>query len=280
MSIRIYNGPHSDRGGGGGPSWPARLPLVFALITVGLQIVWPLASGGGRVTLTLLIVTAFFLASLTHAWQTRGRWWTVAWAVISLAFGLGVEVLGTRTGVPFGSYSYAPEVLGPTVAGIPAIIPMAWAMMSYPALLVGRRLGRSGLATVLIAGWALASWDLFLDPQMVGEGYWTWVSPSPEIPGVAGIPALNYLGWLVAAVVLMTLLNRLPDAEMAGRRQGGASRRRLPEGVPGGLYLWTWLGGVVANAFFLGRPSVALVGGVAMGLVAVPYAFRLTERQP
>lgn len=280
MSIRIYNGPHSDRGGGGSRSWLVRLPLVFALITVGLQIVWPLASGGGRATLTLLIVTAFFLASFTHAWQTRGRWWTVAWAVISLAFGLGVEVLGTRTGVPFGSYSYAPEVLGPTVSGIPAIIPMAWAMMSYPALLVGRRLGRSGLATVLIAGWALASWDLFLDPQMVGEGYWAWASPAPEMPGVPGIPALNYLGWLVAAIVLMTLLNRLPDAEMAGRRQGGPGRRRLPEGVPGGLYLWTWVGGIVANAFFLGRPSVAIVGGIAMGLVAVPYALRLTERQP
>ena len=34
-------------------------------------------------------------------------------------------------------------------------------------------------------------------------------------------------------------------------------------------------GSIVANAFFFDRPGVALVGGVVMGLVALPYAWTL-----
>jgi putative membrane protein len=48
--------------------------------------------------------------------------------------------------------------------------------------------------------------------------------------------------------------------------------------VPVGLYLWTWAGGIIANVFFLGRPAVGIIGGMAMGLVAVPLAMRLSRR--
>ena len=54
------------------------------------------------------------------------------------------------------------------MAGVPLIVPLAWTMMAYPALLVGRRIG----APVLAGAAALASWDLFLDPQMVAAGHW------------------------------------------------------------------------------------------------------------
>ena len=77
-----------------------------------------------------------------------------------------------------------------------------------------------------------------------------------------GVPGVDYLGWLVAAVVMMALLDRLPD-------------RPVPEGQPALLYLWTYVSSVVANLFFLNRPWVALYGGVAMGLAAVPYAYAL-----
>ena len=36
-----------------------------------------------------------------------------------------------------------------------------------------------------------------------------------------------------------------------------------------------WIGGIVANAVFLSRPAVAVWGGVAMGLVAVPYLYEV-----
>ena len=278
MSIRVYHGPHSDRHDGPSP-WIRRLPLIFAIATVLLQIAWPLANGSMRATLTIAIVCTFFLASLSHSWLNRGWGWTLAWAIISIGFGFVIELVGTSTGLPFSTYSYQPDTLGWTVSNVPVVIPLAWAMMSYPALLVGRRLASTGRGAVILAAWAFASWDLFLDPQMVGEGYWTWESPSPSLPGIPGIPIVNYLGWLLAAAVLMFLLNRLPDPDWRAP-SAPATRRRTPEAVPGALYLWTWLGGIMANVFFLGRPAVGIIGGIAMGLVAIPYALRLTERAP
>ena len=67
---------------------------------------------------------------------------------------------------------------------------------------VGRR------AFVVGGAAALASWDLFLDPQMVDAGHWRWSDPSPALPGVPTVPLTNYAGWALVALVLMALLHR------------------------------------------------------------------------
>ena len=61
----------------------------------------------------------------------------------------------------------------------------------------GRRSGSAAapLARVAVAAAALASWDLFLDPQMVDAGHWRWSDPSPALPGVPTVPLTNYAGW-------------------------------------------------------------------------------------
>ena len=243
------------------PARAAWLPWAFTAAAILAQIAWPLTSGDLRTTTTEVVVVMFTAASISHAAVHRGARWTLAFTGISLAFGFLVELIGTSTGAPFSSYAYTGE-LAPQVLGVPVIIPLAWTMMSYPALLVGRRLvtGRGG--RILLGAVALATWDLFLDPQMVGEGYWRWDHPDPTLPGVPGIPIVNFAGWLLAAAILMAALSWLPDVA-------------APEGVPATLYLWTWLGGIIANAVFLDRPWVALWGGLGMGLVALPYAVTL-----
>ena len=67
-------------------------------------------------------------------------------------------------------------------------------MMAYPALLAagGRLVARPALAIPVVAAVALAAWDLFLDPQMVDEGHWTWVRTAPRLPGIDGIPLTNF----------------------------------------------------------------------------------------
>ena len=266
MSVRVYSGPHADRRRAGSGGVRRALPWVLALATVLAQIAWPLTHGSTRDALTVVTVVLFFLASASHALLVRGRLWTLGWFVVSAGIGFGVEVLGTRTGLPFGSYSYAAS-LGPRLQGVPVVIPLAWAMMSYPALLAARRLVTGPLLTPVVAAVALASWDLFLDPQMVAEHHWTWsLDQTPVLVGISNVPLQNFVAWLLVALVLMLLLDRLPRR----RGDGGAG-----DGVPALLYLWTYLSSVLLNAVFLHRPGVALWGGVVMGLVAVPYAVAL-----
>jgi uncharacterized membrane protein len=178
--------------------------------------------------------------------------------LITTVVGLLAESLGTRTGFPFGTYEYA-DTLGWKLLSVPVVIPLAWAMFAYPCLLVGQRLARTRLGAAAVGGWALASWDLFLDPQMVEAGHWTWSGVEASLPGAPGIPVSNYLGWVLVGVLMLGLLQLLP-------------RRAADDRVPAALFLWTYASSVLAFAVFFGRPLVALVGGLGMGLVAIPYA--------
>ncbi len=255
----MYGGPHSDRRGL--PSgWIVYVPWLFAAITIATQITWILVEGDLRLTLTIASVMTFFLASVTHAIVSRGFGWTGGYLAITLLTSFGVEALGVATKFPFGEYAYS-DSLGPAVLGVPLLIPLAWAMMAYPVLLATQRLAQPGLTTVLIGGWLFAAWDLFLDPQMVSQGYWTWSAVGWTLPGIPGIPLQNFLGWLLTGLAMMWLLDRLPRAV-------------AKDGVPTLMLSWVYASNVLAAAVFFGAWPVALWGGICMGIVVIPWWWR------
>jgi putative membrane protein len=236
----------------------SRAPEALAAAAVLLQVAYPLTGGRSQDGLTVVPVVVFFLASATHALLRRGPSWTTAFLAVTVGGGLLAEAVGTRTGIPFGRYTYA-DSLGWKLVGVPVVIPLAWAMLAYPSLLVGQRLAGSTWTAAAVGGWALASWDLFLDPQMVDAGHWRWTSVRHALSGAPDVPVSNYVGWLVVAVLMMGVLQLLP-------------RRVADDRQPAALYLWTFASSVLAAAAFFDRPVTALVGGVGMGLVAVPFA--------
>jgi uncharacterized membrane protein len=234
------------------------LPVVLAATAVLLQVAYPLVSGTARDRLTVVTVAVFAAASVSHAAVHRGVRWAAAYTALTTTLGLVAESVGTNTGVPFGEYDYAGS-LGAKLLDVPLVVPLAWAMFAYPCLLVGQRLARTRLGATVVGAWALASWDLFLDPQMVEAGHWTWRDVRLALPTAPEIPVSNYLGWVLVATVIVGVLQVLP-------------RRDADDRVPAALFLWTYASSVLAFAVFFGRPGVALVGAVGMGLVAVPYA--------
>ena len=237
MSVRVYSGPHADRRRGDGGAVVRLFPWILAALTILAQIAWPLTAGSTRDTITVASVVLFFLATVVHSIITRKWLWTLGWLGISMGIGLIAEILGTNTSFPFGVYTYGPR-LGPALLGVPLLIPMAWAMMSYPALLAARRLAQGLLSAPLVGALALASWDLFLDPQMVSEGHWTWTDTGPQLPGIPGVPLQNFIGWFFVSLLIMLALDRLPR-----RRTDGAAG----DGVPALLYLWTYYSSVLLN---------------------------------
>ncbi len=269
-----------------------RLPGVPAALAAGVvltQVTYPLLAGDALRTATVTAVVLFAATSLTHAAVTHGVRAAGTLLVVAGGLGLLAETVGVRTGVPFGSYSYA-DTLGPRLLGVPVVVPLAWMMMAYPCLLLGRRLAPAGRSVgarrrrvAVLGGLTLAAWDLYLDPQMVEAGHWTWRFPDPALPGVPGVPLTNYAGWVVVALVLVATLDRT----LGHRVDRGIDRGIDPEGepdrstqatterVPAALLAWTWLGSGLANLAFFGRPAVAAYGLVAMGLPVAAYLARL-----
>ena len=242
------------------------VPWLLLGTTVGLEIAYPLVDGAWLDRVTVATVVLFAATCVVHAAVHRGPGWALRLLVLTAGFGVAVEAVGVRTGLPFGDYSYA-DSLGPRVLDVPVVVPLAWTMMAYPVLLAARRLTRRWV--VLVGAFGLAAWDVCLDPQMVGDGHWTWADPTPALPGVPGIPLTNYAGWLLAGGLLMLLLS----AALPGQPPAD-------ESVPAVLLVWTWLGYVIGNVFWFGTDSVALVGGTLLGLLVVPYAWTLWQSRP
>ncbi|MEU1363715.1 carotenoid biosynthesis protein [Micromonospora zamorensis] len=273
-----------------------RISWALLAILVLAQICYPLTTGATRAGLTVATVVLGWLLSVGHALLSRGPRVAAALVAVATGGGFAIEAIGVATGVPFGSYDYSGE-LGPKLAGVPLIIPLAWTWMAWPAWLAAVRLtggsasrasgggataggsvsstgaswtGRGGSAAglwvrrIALATVGLAAWDLFLDPQMVAEGYWVWRDATPALPGLPGIPVSNYLGWLLFAVLMMSALRPLagPAAEHTDRRDHPMTT----------LYLWTYFSSILAHAVFLDLPASALWGAAGMSVTAVPLA--------
>lgn len=213
------------------------LPLILGALTICAQIAYPLLGETGQLRVTRASVLLFAAASLVHAGRMALRV-----GAICLGIGFLAEFVGHRTGFPFGSYDYT-DTLGAEVGGVPVYIVCAWAMMGWPAFVAGRLVGRP----VLVGTAILVGWDLFLDPQMVGDGHWMWEQIG--WPTLHGIPLSNYLGWTIVGALMMFVLDRaVPASEDATRRLS----------YPALMLAWVWFSETVGFLVFFGRPEVVL----------------------
>jgi uncharacterized membrane protein len=243
-------------------------PLVLALLLVLTAIAYPLTSGPARDAVSWTIVVLGAALSVVHAGISRGR--RTGAGVLLLVAGTAVafEAVGLATGFPYGRYTYA-DTLGPTLLGVPFLVPLAWLMMAWPSWVLADRLsrpvraGRRRPVRIAVATAVFAAWDVVLDPQMVQAGYWTWADPSPGLPGIDTVPLTNLAGWLLAGAVLMTLLDLLVP------RTSGATRPRIGDAAPLLALAWMTLGGALAHAGWLDLPGSAAWGaGLSVPVLA------------
>jgi putative membrane protein len=247
MSVRSLSLPQIRllrwRGGG---RWPYGLIVTWLLIMISIPILrWTVGDGALRwgVTAGVVALAAAIVALLRQMWGVA-RTLRVMLTVAPLAW--AVEWVGSTTGIPFGRYHYT-DLLQPQLFHVPLLIPLAWLMMLPTAWAVAYLLTGTteGWRFVLVSALAFTAWDFFLDPQMVGWGFWMWDQPG----GYFGIPWVNFAGWVLSSALLTWLAH--PPAPP----------------VPPLLivYVITWLLQTMGQLLFWGMPGPALVGFVTMG---------------
>lgn len=255
--------------------------MAAAAVTAAAMVATPLARPGGAVRrmLSSVVVSGLFTATAVRAAQRWGPERAVTAATAVAALTAGVERVGTRTGLPFGRYHYT-GALRPQVGGVPVIVPLAWFAMAVPAREVAVAVGAGRPPAGAWARWrrlvlgsgALTAWDLFLDPQMVGEGYWRWARHGRY----RSIPLSNFAGWFLTGLVVMAVLEVAlpPGGRMDAPADVARHRPRAADPALVGVYGYMAAMETVGFAAFFRDRLVALVGGVAMvplaaaGLVA------------
>lgn len=136
---------------------------------------------------------------------------TILFFCLATTLSLGMELLGTGTGWPFGTYSYTTG-LGQKIGGqVPYTIPLSWFSMGFAGWLLGLGIARRQgwrpvqLVAVLLGVWLLTIWDLVLDPAMAHESlpiqFWVWHQTGPYF----GMPLQNFAGWSLTGLLFMGL---------------------------------------------------------------------------
>ena len=233
--------------------------LLFALHLIAQPIYSLLPANLERLG-TLVIVLSGTAFGFAHLAVSKGIRAALTMMLLCLVVAGGLEILSVQTGFPYGQYSYS-SLLGPGILGVPLLVPFCWQMMAHNAGVVARLIAPR--AWVLVAAGALTAWDLYIDPQTVRAGYWTWARAGEYV----GIPLENYAGWLLTALIIYALYARL---ESPRPTLDSTSSLTIFELLPVLVYVWRWFGSAVVNLFWWNQPVVAVVGFVGTGLFAVP----------
>lgn len=233
---------------------------VYAGLTFSLYLRW--LSGEPMIESMTAITTALgFGFALTHGASQFGWKKILVFMATCLTITLAFESIGVATGKIYGGYHYS-NTLGPKFLGlVPYIIPLAWFMMIYPALVMAQHLARSSRlrkwkmpVVAAMGGFMMTAWDLVMDPVMVSAGHWVWDGPASS-RFFFGIPIQNFLGWWVTSVVIFLVFFFIT-------RKYPASGR--PEtGLPVLMYATVGFSSIL-SATLSGLPGPALVGLLAM----------------
>ena len=260
MSIRHYSPRRNRRRGISSRShFALNLTLGIAIL---LQISYPLLSGEALRVVTISTVYWGAGAMALHALLAFGARYAFTYLGVALPFGFLIELIGLKTGWPFGTYEYDPS-LGPQLFDVPLVVPFAWAMIAHPILCAARRV--AGNWVFLYGGFGLMAYDLFLDPQMVTAGRWTWEVTGSHVPFTPEVPLSNAFGWLLSGMALIAILHLALPRD---RRKVSASFITIDI-----FLIWTWFAGVVSNLFFFDRPGIAFIFGLTFGAILAPYIF-------
>lgn len=131
-----------------------------------------------------LILTAIVFLSFQPTHKIN---YLVAFAVIIL-FGLSAEIIGVKTGLIFGDYSYG-QTLGYKVFSVPLVISLNWAVLLSCGIVAGCQVSSNRYSSALISALIVTTIDFLMEQVVTSLDFWYFKN------GMAGIH--NYAGWLI-----------------------------------------------------------------------------------
>ena len=204
----------------------------------------------------------FIIGMALPSYVSLARWIGKARASVIItilsAAAVIVEGIAIVTGLPYGHFSYS-DTLGYRLLGL-----VPWSVaFAYPPILLGSLTAAShliesrGWRLIAVATLLTVSVDLVLDPAAVALGFWGWDTGGSYY----GVPAVNFIGWLVTGVLYNGILL------IAMRDNTGGSDVPIDVSYSLPLILSFWTG----FALWSGMLLPCLVGLALLGLFAYIY---------
>jgi putative membrane protein len=228
---------------------------------------WAIANMG---TVDILTATA---AMLTWGMAVLGWRKTLLFFAIACTLSATAELTGTKTGWPFGGYSYTGFLGFKLGDRVPYTVPLSWFYMGFAAYVLASawvqhvRLRNVTLWSIAGGALLLTAWDLVLDPAMASPTlsymhFWEW----HEHGAYFGMPLRNLLGWFGTGLTFIAV------ARLAWRSDLDGARTSLH--VPYAIYLVNIIW-AMALSLSVGLWQTAIAAVIFSAIPATIAAFRI-----
>lgn len=154
--------------------------IIFHAIGLGLFILYPELSSLSYMNIALCGLLVFLDRSI----DVKG----IMAALLIIAGGYTVELIGVHTNILFGDYSYG-GALGPKLMEVPLIIGVNWLAIVLASIGVVGYFKLSAPISAILAGALSTAMDYLIEPVAIKFDFWTWAGSS--------IPAWNYICWFI-----------------------------------------------------------------------------------
>ena len=108
------------------------------------------------------------------------------------------EIIGVKTGFPYGEYFYT-ETLGIKIFDVPIVLISSWIIITTFSLDILNSLHLNKFFFPILFSIISTTYDLLIDPLMSGPlNYWEWNNHGDHF----GIPVSNFLGWIIVSALI------------------------------------------------------------------------------
>ncbi len=161
---------------------------IIGFFTPFLRAIWLPMSG-----LILYLTTFGVIASS----KQKGK--LTLFLFLAFCIGFTSEVIGVKTGILFGDYSYGSN-LGYKFSGVPIVIGLLWGVLAVSSASCLAQFPTLKKQAPFLAALLMLGIDYIMEPVAIASGFWSWHG--------FDVPLWNYICWFVIAWILQIILKR------------------------------------------------------------------------
>jgi len=111
--------------------------------------------------------------------------------------GFFIEVIGVKTGILFGMYTYG-DTLGFKILEVPVVIGLNWLVLCLSTFSLFSVIFKNKFLLLIFSSISMVLLDFIIEPVAIEYSFWSWSDNS--------VPIQNYIMWFVVSLVMNYIL--------------------------------------------------------------------------
>lgn len=146
----------------------------------------------------LLLINGLMIFQVLKDLNKATRNKTIIFLIAAFLITFIIEIVGSKTGAIFGSYTYGNSMVL-KVVNVPVVIGLNWVVLLVSSYNLAEEIGKyfkikSVFIVIILSAALLTFLDYFIEPVAIALDYWNWE--------IIRVPLRNYIAWFIISLCL------------------------------------------------------------------------------